>query len=128
MSGSANTQGKLEFPTSPQGAGNKPGRSILYSLDTSNGQGAGTDYFHKNNLTSPGGIGAVSAAGNKRLTIDDISTASKQRARLQKGFLDDSKVNKAVARDLMNSKPMYTVQDIQKGNSGVQASPGAGKG
>jgi len=62
------------------------------------------------------------------LTIDDISTASKQRARLQKGFLDDSKVNKAVARDLMNSKPMYTVQDIQKGNSGVQASPGAGKG
>lgn len=31
---------------------------------------------------------------------------------MQKGFLDDSKVSKAVARDLMNSRPMYTVQEI----------------
>ena len=49
----------------------------------------------------------------RKITLDDISQNSKQRARLQKSFLDESKVNKAVARDLMNTKPKFTVQDIQ---------------
>jgi len=81
-----------------------PGRSILYGVDTNP-----TDYFHKNNVTTP------TVSQNKRISLDDISQKSKHRARLQKSFLDDSKVNKAVARDLMNSRPIYTVQQIQGG-------------
>jgi hypothetical protein len=56
-------------------------------------------------------VNGTTSVGRK-ITLDDISQNSKQRARLQKSFLDDSKVNKAVARDLMNTKPKFTVQDI----------------
>jgi hypothetical protein len=76
-----------------------------------------TEYFHRNNFTqlqSSGGTQNINNGGtSRRITLDDISHTSKQRARLQKSLLDDSKVNKAVARDLMNTKPMFTVQDFQ---------------
>ncbi len=94
-----------EFQT-PQ---NFKAKSILY-----NNEGNGTgEYFHRNNLTQlQQNVNGTTSVGRK-ITLDDISQNSKQRARLQKSFLDDSKVNKAVARDLMNTKPKFTVQDIQ---------------
>lgn len=84
-------------------------KSILY-----NNEGNGTgDYFHRNNLNQLQlNVNGTTSVGRK-ITLDDISQHSKQRQRLQKSFLDDSKVNKAVARDLMNTKPKFTVQDIQ---------------
>lgn len=90
-----------------------PGKSILYSIDANNN--SGTEFFQKNNMnaTLTNGTPLYSSVGGKRLTLEDIQATSKQRQRLQKSFLDDSKVNKAVARDLMNSKPMFTVQEIQ---------------
>jgi hypothetical protein len=93
----------------------KAAKSILYTVDTSGNQGNPTEFFIKNNMHATAASGF--SGHNRRITLDDISATSQKRARLQKGFLDDSKVSKAVARDLMNSRPMYTVQEIQS-NSG----------
>jgi hypothetical protein len=90
----------------------RPGRSILYNLETTTGANT-TDYFHKNNASAYAqGPQSISGSQGKRITLEDISAQAKQRARVQKSFLDDSKVNKSVARDLMNSKPLFTVQEI----------------
>lgn len=88
-------------------------RSILYNLDPSANI---SDYFHQNNASAflQGGA-TITGSKGKRITLDDISAQAKLRARVQKGLLDESKVNKSVARDLMNSKPMFTVQEIQGG-------------
>ena len=87
----------------------KPGKSILYTIDAN---GANMDYLHKNNATIAAHAAFISsqASAGKKISLEDISAAAKKRARLQRGFLEESKVNKAVARDLMNSKPMYTVE------------------
>ena len=90
----------------------KPGKSILYSVDTSGNNGNTTEFFIKNNMHATATSGFTGNGHNRRITLDDISATSQKRARMQKGFLDDSKVSKAVARDLMNSRPMYTVQEI----------------
>ncbi len=65
--------------------------------------------MHRNNANSLHQGGIANQSVGRKITIDEISQTSKNRGRLQKGFLDDSKVNKAVARDLMNTKPMFTV-------------------
>ena len=98
----------------------RPGKSILYTIDSS-GRGA-TDYFHKNNATiaayaanlnDPVSKSLLSSNGAKKISLDEITAAARKRARLQRGFLEESKVNKSIARDLMNSKPLYTVEEIQ---------------
>ena len=58
----------------------------------------------------------------KRATEDQLSQISKTQrgagqTAIQKSFLDDSKVNKHLARELMNAKPIYSVQEIQGGQA-----------
>jgi len=83
----------------------KPGKSILYTVDA-NGS---NDYVHTNNF--------VPGSKPKRASEDQMSHVSKTQrqvggAAIQKSFLDDSKVNKNVARDLMNTRPIFSVQEI----------------
>jgi hypothetical protein len=85
----------------------KPVKSILYTVDAT----GSNEYVHTNNF--------VPGAKPKRAD-DMMSQASKtqrQSGAIQKSFLDDSKVNKNVARDLMSTRPIFSVQEIQGGQA-----------
>lgn len=85
--------------TSPNAESNKLTKGFLYNLETT----GGNEYIHANEF--------VPGAKPKRATEDQLSKTSRQK-NIQKSFLDESKVNKNVARDLMNAKPIFSVQDI----------------
>ena len=92
--------------SSPQAEGTAKGpKSILYNVDAT----GSNEYVHLNNF--------VPGAKPKRATEDQLSQISKTQrgggqTAFQKSFLDESKVNKHLARELMNAKPIFSVQEI----------------
>jgi hypothetical protein len=71
----------------------------------------------------------VPGAKPKRATEDQLSQISKAqrgagKTAIQKSFLDDSKVNKHLARELMNAKPIFSVQEIQGGQAQLNGGGG----
>jgi len=96
--------------TSPKAIGNnatnepKVAKSILYNVETT----GGNEYIHANEY--------IPSVKPKKANDDQLSKTSRQR-NIEKSFLDESKVNKNVARDLMNAKPIFSVQDISGGQA-----------
>ena len=82
-------------------------KSILSNTEVT----GSNEYVHTNNFV-PGAKIKKSAD-----QMSHISKTQRQGSGFVKTFLDESKVNKNVARDLMNTKPVFSVQEIQGGQA-----------
>ncbi|CDW73389.1 UNKNOWN [Stylonychia lemnae] len=87
-------------------------QSFLYQIDQAvkNGQ---------DNLNGSINAGQNRRGGLEQSGLQQLQSGSSNRLKLQKSFLDGSKVNNKVAKDLMNAQPKFSIQQIQNQQNDV---------